>query len=206
MITKKGDFKEGVISFLLFSSMSNSAEMYLSKEIKKTRSGNFKKGIAGLLSKTSNGFLKNTAGNSIDTQIEAAIEDSKNPGLENNLFSKDEHTDFLSKIMEYNVKEPVDEIKTALKNLYSTFVSYAKKTYASIATKSKKVDGFVKLTIYKIIKIGEYIMALTTQQWNRVPGSFEDKDSFAPTMSQKASVDDENAKYSEGHQFWAYRA
>ena len=49
-------------------------------------------------------------------------------------------------------------------------------------------------------------MALTTQQWNRVPGSFEDKDSFAPTMSQKASVDDENAKYSEGHQFLAYRA
>jgi len=177
--------------------MSNPAEVYLSRETKKTKSGNFKDGIASILSKPANVFRKKEVGSSsLDTEIEAAIEGTKNPELENKTIA---NGDFLSKIMDYNRKEPVDEIKTALKNLYNTFVSYAKKTYAGISSKSKKVDGFVKLTIHKIIKVGEYIMALTTQQWNRVPGSFEDKDSFAPTMSQKDSVDEESAKYQIGY-------
>jgi len=202
MITQEGNFKQEVINFLLFSSMSNPAEMYLSKEIKKTKRGNFKDGIAGLISKTAKVLrYKEVGGNSLDTEIEAALEGIKNQEAENKSITNGE---FLSKIMEYNRKEPVDEIKTALKNLYSTFVSYAKKTYASISSKSKKVDGFVKLTIHKIIKIGEYIMALTTQQWNRVPGSFEDKDTFSPTMSQKDSVDEESAKYQIGYQFLRY--
>jgi len=197
MITQKGDIKQGVLNFLLFSSMSNPAEMYLSKEIKISKNSNFKDGINGLISKTANVFRKKEVGeSSLDTEIEAAIEGTKNQEPENKQIAK---ADFLSKIMEYNRKEPVDEIKTALKNLYSTFVSYAKKTYAGISSKSKKVDGFVKLTIHKIIKVGEYIMALTTQQWNRVPGSFEDKDSFSPTMSQKDSVDEESAKYQIGY-------
>lgn len=74
-----------------------------------------------------------------------------------------------------------------------------------IQKNSKKVDGVVKLTLNKIIKVGEYIMALTNPQWNKVMGSFEDKDTYAPSISQKESVSEENAKYEIGYNFLKYR-
>jgi len=79
------------------------------------------------------------------------------------------------------------------------------KTYNIIGRNNKKVDGFVKLTLNKVLKVGEYIMALTTPQWNKVTGSPEDLDTHALTMSQKDSVNNENAKYEIGYNFLKYR-
>ena len=119
-------------------------------------------------------------------------------------------------------KAPYDLNITYLKNVefqdkkspeYGLQLSYDQDTpkengemdYSLIGKNNKKVDGFVRLTLSKILKVGEYVMALTTPQWNRVPGSFEDKDSFAPTMSQKDAVSEENAKYEIGYTFFKYR-
>jgi len=115
-------------------------------------------------------------------------------------------------------KVPYDLNRTYLKNIelqdkknpeYSLQLSYdqdspkdnGERGYSIIEKNNKKVDGFVKLTAAKIVKVGEYVMALTTPQWNKVPGSPDDLDMFAPVMSQKESVDVENAKYEIGYNF-----
>ena len=70
----------------------------------------------------------------------------------------------------------------------------------------QKVDGFVKLTLQKILKVHEYIMCLCSPHWNKVEGSPEDLDSRAPIVSQKESIRSGNAKYEMGYGFVQYRA
>jgi len=119
-------------------------------------------------------------------------------------------------------KAPYDLNRTYLKNIelqdkknpeYSLQLSYdqgspkdkGERGYSIIGKDNKKVDGFVKPTLSKILKLGEYVMTLTTPQWNKVTGSPEDLDTFAPTISQKESVDGENAKFEIGYIFLKYR-
>ena len=201
MITQKDDFKQGVINIFLFSSMLNPAEMYLSRETKKiNRSNDLKGSITNIVTNTLSLFRKKTIGRSLDNEIEAAIEDTKNPRLGNNLLAKDENTDFLSNIMKYDSKEPVDEIKTALKNLYSTFVSYAKSAYSAAASYTQKVvTGPVKITMLKLIRVFEYILTALNPQWNKVPGSPQDLDTLAPAITNHISTGKDSLKYNSGY-------
>lgn len=183
--------------------MLNPAEAYLSKEIK-TRSGkgnNLRTRFPDVFDKKIGMPGGNVAGeSSIDMEIELAMEGAANPKMEN--------VDSLSAVMKHSSKETKlpNEIKSALKNLYTSFTGYAKKAYDSARSKSKKFNGFVKLTLYKVIRVFEYILTLTTPQWNRVMGSPEDLDTHAMNLCQKDSVEGENFEYQADFQFLKYRA
>jgi len=84
-------------------------------------------------------------------------------------------------------------------------VGYAKKSYEVAETNTKKVASNVKLTIHKIIKLGEYIMAVTTPQWNMPLMSFKDLDYFSPEMSSNSSSDSESSKYNSAYSALKYR-
>jgi len=88
---------------------------------------------------------------------------------------------------------------------YGLDVTDGEKAISLNEKNSKKVVGAVKLTMNKITKMGEYLMALTTPQWNKATGSGEDLDTPAMTVSQKDSIGDENAKYEIGYNFLKYR-
>ena len=79
------------------------------------------------------------------------------------------------------------------------------KNYSNMVSVSHKIDGFVKLTLQKILKVAEYVMCLCSPHWNKVEGSPEDMDSRAYAVSQKESVSSENAKYENGYVFIKYR-
>lgn len=93
----------------------------------------------------------------------------------------------------------------ALNQLYATFINYGKKGYETVKTNTKKVMGNVKLTLTKIVKLGEYIMAATTPQWNMPYGSKFDRDTLAQTVSPQDSISEEDAKYQVGYQYLKYR-
>lgn len=201
----QSDFTTNIIGSLLFSSMQNPAEMYLSKEIKSKSKTSKIKNLKGTIDKKISDLFRKKADNkSLDNEIETAMNNMKNPEQENiidKLFAEEVPQ---VKAGKYDVNAP-EEIKSAFKSLYSTFVGYAKAAYGSIISGSRRVDGFVKLTLQKILKVAEYIMCLTTPHWNKVEGSPEDMDSRALTVSQKESVSPENAKYEIGHGFIKYQ-
>jgi|TARA_B100001964_G_scaffold243842_2_gene323124 hypothetical protein len=183
MITQKGDFKRGIINSLLFSSMLSSTELYLSNP--KAVKGSKKESV-----------LTRTKGSIENLLISNSKQEADSKTIESELFSgsPDLNKDYISKSTSTFTK--------SVKSLYASFVNYGKKAYEAIERSSKKVDGFVKLTIQKIIKVGEYIMTLTSGQWNKVTGSPEDLDTNAPTVSQKDSVSAEDAKYAIGYQLY----
>ena len=218
MITQKGDFKQGVINILLFSSMLNPAEIYLSKEIKsKTQSKSKLNSLKDTISKTIDnkmGLFRKKAAveESIDKEIEIALEDTRNPAQKNvidEILTKEENTGFLSKIMNYNMQEKKakDEVKSALKNLYNIFISYAKSTYTAMHSVSKKIiQGPVKITLLKFIRVFEYILASLNPQWNKVAGSIEDLDTLAPAVSNHISINRDDFQYESGYGALRYRA
>jgi len=155
-------------------------------------------------------------GEELVTRIKPHSHKKDNPIDKNNDINNNENMNKKNKIIYYFNK-------TYLKNItlqdtkiseYGMQVSYVKDTpkgkgegsYSIIGKDNKKVDGFVKLTLSKIIKLGEYVMTLTTPQWNKVSGSPEDLDAYAITLSQKDTVSEENAKYEIGYNFLKYRA
>lgn len=187
---------------VLYFSMTSFAELYLSdntkKEISKSVSriietsratiSRTKEGINNLLSKAEEGIEKLLVSRSQINAKNIEIQLSKNT----------------NKKIDYAAKE--NPLAKFLKNMYGSFINYSKKVYGVFEDTGKKVDGFVKLTMYKICRMGEYIMALTTPQWNKVMGSMEDKDTYSMAISQKESISPENAKYRVGYEFLRYRA
>jgi len=110
--------------------------------------------------------------------------------------------DFLAKMVDYNSEEkkPMDMVKSALKNLYSTFVSYTKSTYSAVTSSANKiVEGPVKITMLKLIRVFEYVLTALNPQWNRVPGSPQDLDTLAPAITNHIITDKENLKYNSGY-------
>jgi len=206
MITTKtqSDFTTSIISSLLFSSMQNPTERYLSRSIDDKRSNGKIRNLTDGITKTLNkkfGLFKNN-GDSLDTEVERAVLSMKEPeNIINKLFAEETPE---VKTENYDVNMPA-EIKSAFKNLYSIFVGYAKSAYSKSVSGVKKVDGFVKITLLKLIRVGEYLMCLTTPHWNKVEGSPEDLDSRAHTISQNRSIDETNAKYESGHEFIIYQ-
>ena len=199
MITQKGNFKEGVINFLLFSSMLNPAEMYLSKEIKsKTQSRGKLKSLKDTISKTIDdkfGLLRKTKESSLDHEIEAAMNNIKD--------SEQENSNLLAKMLDYNSEEkkPMNMIKSALKNLYSTFVSYAKGAYTKASdsvsyTKRKIIEGPVRITTEKYCKISQFVLAALSPQWNMPMLSKFDFDTLAPAITNHVIDEDYSKKIS----------
>jgi len=152
MVTTKirSDFTTSIVNSLLFLSMQNTTEMYLPEEIKgksKTANGrvsNLKDTISKSIDKKVRSlFRKNTKDSrSLDNEIEIAMGNIKNPEQENvnSLLAKEENSDFLHEMAGYQGKKKTtkDAIESSLKDLYSSFVSYAKKTYNSIGSKNQK--------------------------------------------------------------------
>jgi len=186
---------------LLYFSMASFAEIYLSNSAKKeisksvsrimktsraTISGT-KEGINNLLSKAVGGIEKLLgSSNQINAKnIEMRL--SKNTG----------------KKMDYAAKE--NSMARFLKGMYGSSARYNKKTYEMIEDTGKKVDTFVKLTLLKIIRLYERVLAQLNPQWNKVMGSPEDLDTYAGAMSRKESITQENAKYQTGYEFLRYR-
>jgi hypothetical protein len=95
-------------------------------------------------------------------------------------------------------------VAKALKNLYTNLVSYGKKSYEAVKANTKKVVDNVKLTVHKIAKLCEYLLAKTTPQWNMPWGSKFDYDCLSSDMSPQASVSEENKKYQIGYNFLQY--
>ena len=57
----------------------------------------------------------------------------------------------------------------------------------------KRIEGPVRITLSKYIKVGEYIMAAISPHWNRVMGSPEDLDTLAPAITNHVYYEgDEN--------------
>ena len=206
----QSNFTTGIICSLLFSSMQNPAEMYLSREIKSKPTTAKIKNLKGTIDKKIFGlFRKKTDSKSLDNEIETVMNNIKNPEQESiidKLFAEEVPQDAEVRNAKYATEANASaEIKSAVKSLYSTFVGYAKASYGSIVSGSRRVDGFVKLTLQKILKVAEYVMCLCSPHWNKVEGSPEDMDSRAYAVSQKESVSSENAKYEHGYVFIKYR-
>lgn len=220
MVTTKirSDFTTSIVNSLLFFSMQNTTEMYLSEEIKdksKTADGrarSFKDTIPKSIDKIIWGlFRKNTKNNkSLDNEIERAVCSMKDPEQENvnRLFTKEEKSGNLLEMEGYNSKKKTTTnlIKSALKDLYGTFVSYAKNTYSAVTSSAKKiVAGPVRVTMLKLIRVFEYILTALNPQWNKVPGSPQDLDTLAPAITNHITINKENFQYETGYAALMYR-
>lgn len=96
---------------------------------------------------------------------------------------------------------------TILESLYLRFADYGKNAYETphtYAKKDKKVGTFVKLTLLKVIRLYEMVLAQLNPQWNKVMGSPEDFDTYAQALTQNESVKPEEAKYELGYVFLKY--
>ncbi len=132
------------VRVLLFSSMLKPTERYLFKEIKDKVSIKGKiKNLKTIVSKTVNKKTalarKKTAKGCLDSQIETAIQDVKNPEqteINESLVKEVPRLKFIK------YKSQVNEIRTgkkfAIKNPYKFFAGYVKSTYRSIK-KFKKI-------------------------------------------------------------------
>ncbi|MBI2135287.1 hypothetical protein HYU09_04820 [Candidatus Woesearchaeota archaeon] len=182
--------------------MASFAEIYLSGSAKKEIS----QSVSRLINKSSEAVSK--AKGSISRfflKAEDGIEKLLGPQNQINVkniemkLSRNE-----GKKVDYAAKE--NPLARFLKNMYGSSAKYSKKAYGAIEEAGKKVDTFVKLTLLKIIRVYERILAQLNPQWNRVMGSPEDLDTHALAMSQKESVSSENARYQTGYEFLRYRA
>jgi len=201
--TKVSNFEGNVISFLLFSSMAHPTETYLSREFK-DKIKNFKTTISRTLDNKIS-FSKRAPEDSLDNEIEGAILDIKEQKPESiTKLLAEEATKDLDVVAARYTSQPTNVERLSIAKLYTAFVSYTKVVYSGISSATKKIDGFVKLTLQKVLKVAEYVMCLTTPHWNKVEGSPEDMDSRATTVSQKASPTDE--KYIIGQEFLRYRS
>lgn len=141
------------IGFLLFSSMLNPTELYLSKEFKnkpkaaRSKINKPKVTISKTIDNKISLFRKKAAKeSSLDSEIETAIEDIKNPehkNIINELLTKEITENFDSKVIKYRTQtnKIFKEIKSAFKNLYGVFVGYVKSAYKAIEKKSKILNS-----------------------------------------------------------------
>lgn len=185
----------------LFSSMLTSAEFYLSNNSKvkrtKNKDGSLLKRTKGnlvkLLKKPVEGIERLLDSNASLHEINngrTIIETSKRNAV---------------KDLKYFSEPKKFSVKKALKNLYMSFVGYAKKGYEATESNSKKAMDTVKLTMAKILKLGEYIMAKACPQWNMPWGSKFDYDALAQSVSPQGAVSEELKKYQIGYNYLRYR-
>jgi hypothetical protein len=206
--TENRSFGDHVARFLLFSTMQNPAEAYLSREMKANKpSGvrSLKDNISKSLdNKVRTLFGKKVSNNSLDSEIETAIHGAKAP---------QENVNFLEKMKDYNndLKKPADIVKSALKNLYQTFMSYAKTTYGKVKEvinygKRKIIQGPVRMTTEKFARLGQYINAALTPSWNMPTGSKMDLDTLSVQIANHISIDEEGIKQNPAYGALVYQS
>lgn len=209
------------IGFLLFSSLLNPTEMYLSKELKNkplVKIKNLKAAISRTINKKIGLPRKKAVNKSLDSEIETAIEKIKNPEHENiidELLAKEVIEDINSRVAKYEtpVKEASNEKKSAFKSLYQTFVSYAKGAYTRIKSTGsnlpyvtrKIIEGPVRITMAKFVKVFEYILAALNPGWNRPMGCAGDYDTLATAVVHHIVINEEHLRYSSGYTAFRYR-
>ena len=203
---------------LQFSSMLNPTETYLSREFQdkpKTAKSKAKKllDIPKSVGKKMNLFRKQIKKDtSLDTEIETAIEHTRHEyGSRidiNKLLLEEEFKKSSQKLFEYEtLEQDAPAEKSLFKNLYTTFVSYAKGSYTKASSTTKKmVEGPVKITMLKLIRVFEYVMTALAPQWNRVPGSPEDLDTLAPPITNHISLSGDDLKYDLAYSTLKYRS
>ena len=213
------------IGFLLFSSLLNPAEMFLSKELKnkhksaKSKTHNLKSVISKPIGAKLDLFRKKEVNKTLETEIEVAIEDIKNPEHEdiiNELLTKEIAEGFDPQLVKYEnqVNKTSEEIKPLFKRLYQTFVSYAKGAYTKIKSASsnpayvsrKIIEGPVRMTMAKFAKVFEYILAALNPGWNRPMGTAGDYDTLAPAETNHIVINNENLQYGSGYVAARYRS
>jgi hypothetical protein len=190
--------------------MSQPTEQYLSREVRdkpisKNTIQNLKCAISKAIGKKKGLFRKKAVKeDSLDSEIRAAIEDIKKPQQDiiNQLFQKEiiEDSDFAVQKYEAKANKMFDEIKNAFKNLYSTFVGYAKGTYTSIKTRTRKIiEGPVRMTTEKFCKVGQYIMAAVSPQWNMPTLSKMDFDTLSVQIANHITIGEEGIKHNPAY-------
>ena len=198
---------------MLFSSMLSTAELYLSENklskaknsSKKPRNRTVKlkraKDIGKLLTK------KEKHVDGIEKLLNSnTLKKNKDVNVAESLKS------YATKIFKYSPEKKKFSVKKAIKNLYANFKNYgskgygaSKNSYETDETNTKKVVGFVKYSMEKYMKVFEFILTMAQPQWNKVPGSPEDKDTNAHIVTQNSSVGDDNLKYNLGYSSIRFR-
>ncbi len=200
------------INFLysqLFSLMRSGSEIYLSNNsISDKKCPETKIKSKNLLKKTRNSLLK-LLPKAKNDGIEELI-----AGLKENINEKKGLADIeeqiaISNLKEVNYSKPAQaekfSVTKALKKLYTTFVNYGKKGYEAVKINANKVVDNVKITVHKLAKLCEYLLAKTNPQWNMPWGSKFDLDVLSSTMSPDGSVTEENKQYQVGYGYLRYR-
>jgi len=157
---------------------------------------------------------KSTKKVSIDTEVEAAIQETKVHDHENDiieLFTRESSNDSKPAKYETSVKENPSKLKTALKNMYNTFLTYAKDVYTKTSlsvdyTKRKIIEGPVRITLLKLIRVWEYINAAINPQWNMPMLSKFDLDTLAPAITNHIIINEDNFQYESGYGAIRYRS
>lgn len=187
----------------ILSLMLSGSELYLSN-LPKTK----KIDPRNLLKRTKNNLLK------LLTKPTEGIEKLLSLDIEENIEIKTELNDIQTHIeAKKEAKKPSNitysqnkfSVAEALSKLYASFVSYGKKGYQAVKANTKKVMGNVKLTMAKLIKTAERIMAQASPQWNMPYGSKLDYDCLATAVSPQGSISSEDAKYQIGYQYLKHR-
>ena len=188
------------LGFLLFSSMLKPTEMYLSKEIKNKPT------------KTKAKKLNTQKAKFLDNEIEAAMQEANNKrqkSIIDKLLAKEttQDSDSINAIFESSENNKFEEVKSAFKNLYHNFIGYAKKTYATMSTKSKKIiEGPVRITAEKFVKVWQYILAAINPQWNMPTLSKFDYDTLSPAVTSHTTINEESFKYNPAYAVLRYRS
>lgn len=215
------------IGFLLFSSMLNPTELYLSKEFKnkpkaaRSKINKPKVTISKTIDNKISLFRKKAAAaeDSIDHEIEMAMADIRKPEQENiieELLAKELIKNSAPEVAKYEtpINKTSNEIKSALKSLYQTFVSYAKGAYTKIKSEGKNIaygsrkiiEGPVRMTLAKFIKVFEYVLAALNPQWNMPTLSKMDFDTLSPAVTNHIVIDEDSIKYDSSYgtlRYWS---
>ena len=167
-----------------------------------------------IINKKGRAYLEAVKESSLDNEVRAAIEDVKNPQqktLINELLTQERTEEFTKAMIEDSNSKVIcyetqingiqTEKKSSVKSLYNNFVSYAKGTYTSIrnSTSKKIIEGPVRMTLSKFIKIFEYIQAAINPQWNMPTLSKMDYDTLSPAVTGHTILDKEDTVHNSAY-------
>jgi hypothetical protein len=199
------------LNFLLFSAMMNPAEVYLSKN-DSGRSRSLK-----ILSNPKRRSSEKLRVKSLDSEIEKAIDDITKPNegvrIESFLTDIDNKNQEVMNKNYFKNNNLVQDRQASPKNLYNTIAKYAKGAYekaesalSEVAYATRKVvEGPVRLTMEKFIKVWQYVLAALNPQWNMPTLSKWDYDSLAPSVTNHVTISSDNSQFESGYEALRYR-
>ncbi len=100
----------------------------------------------------------------------------------------------------------IESSKLYIKGFYKYASYYTKISYSGAGITARKViEGPVRITMEKFIKLWQYLLAALNPQWNMPTLSKFDYDTLAPSVSNHTIIDKENLKYESGYEALKYR-